>query len=133
MGKRTDGLRTGLLYYRLTLTPGTDMNELIAPLLFAAIFSAGDGLQQPGARKAEGGQEAAQVQPARYRSVDANGELRRGERLPARYQAHQHVVEDWRALRLSKPPRGHQWVDAGGRYALVAIATGRVAQVVAVR
>lgn len=111
------------------------MNELIAPLLFAAIFSAGDGLQQRGADKAERraaqpGQEQALVYPARYRSVDASKELQRGERLPARYQAHQHVVEDWRALRLTKPPRGHQWVDAGGRYALVAIATGRVAQVV---
>lgn len=109
------------------------MNELIAPLLIAAIFSAGDGLQQPGAGKtaarAHDGQ-AAQVHPARYRSVEADGELRRGERLPARYQAHQHVVEDWRALHLSKPPRGHQWVDAGESYALVAIATGRVAQVV---
>lgn len=109
------------------------MNELIAPLLFAAIFSAGDGLQQPGAGKAGDNArtaQAAQVHPARYRSVEADGELRRGERLPARYQAHQHVVEDWRALRLSKPPRGHQWVDAGESYALVAIATGRVAQVV---
>lgn len=109
------------------------MNELIAPLLFAAIFSAGDGLQQPGAGKADpnaGAGQAAQVHPARYRSVEADGQLRRGERLPARYQAHQHVVEDWRALRLSKPPRGHQWVDAGKSYALVAIATGRVAKVV---
>jgi len=129
-----------LLYYRLTLTPGTDMNELIAPLLFAAIFSAGDGLQQPGAGKSDaepgagqGRTPVAQVHPARYRSVEGNGGLQRGERLPARYQAHQHVIEDWRALRLTKPPRGHQWVDAGGRYALVAIATGRVAQVVAAR
>ena len=106
------------------------MNELIAPLLFAAIFSAGDGLQQRGAgtAQAELRTEQAQAHSAHYRSVETNGELRRGERLPARYQAHQHVIEDWRALRLSKPPRGHQWVQAGGSYALVAIATGRVAQ-----
>ncbi len=110
------------------------MNELIGPLLFAAIFSAGDGLQQRDARAAEdaraGRAQIAQLSPARYRSVEETGGVRRGERLPARYQAHQHVVEDWRALRLSKPPRGHQWVDAGESYALVAIATGRVAQVV---
>ena len=110
------------------------MNELIGPLLFAAIFSAGDGLQQRDTRAGEdaraGRAQVAQLSPARYRSVEATGEVRRGERLPARYQAHQHVVEDWRALRLSKPPRGHQWVDAGESYALVAIATGRVAQVV---
>lgn len=103
------------------------MNELIAPLLFAAIFSAGDGLQgsEPGAQPRQ-----VQVQPANYRSVEANGELRRGERLPARYQTHEHVIEDWRALRLSKPPRGHQWVRADRDYALVAIATGRVERVV---
>lgn len=109
------------------------MNELIAPLLFAAIFSAGDGLQQRGNTKSSADLRAEQAQtqlaPSRYRSVETNGEVRRGERLPARYQAHQHVVEDWRALRLSKPPRGHQWVDAGESYALVAIATGKVAQV----
>ncbi|MGF6275703.1 Ni/Co efflux regulator RcnB [Massilia sp. UYP11] len=112
------------------------MNELIGPLLFAAIFSAGDGLLQRDARADQdedarpGRAQAAQLSPTRYRSVEATGEVRRGERLPARYQAHQHVVEDWRALRLTKPPPGHQWVDAGDSYALVAIATGRVAQVV---
>jgi len=109
------------------------MNELLAPLLFAAIFSAGDGLQPSEARAAAdlraGRAQVAPAVPARYRSVESDGEVRRGERLPARYQAHQHVVEDWRALRLAKPPRGHQWVDAGDSYALVAIATGRVAQV----
>ncbi len=108
------------------------MNELIGPLLFAAIFSAGDGLQRDrtDTEARAGRAQVAQLTPARYRSVEATGEVRRGERLPARYQAHQHVVEDWRALRLTKPPRGHQWVDAGESYALVAIATGRVAQVV---
>ncbi|EKU81617.1 Ni/Co efflux regulator RcnB [Massilia sp. UYP32] len=110
------------------------MNELIGPLLFAAIFSAGDGLLQRDAKADEDAQagraQVAHLSPTRYRSVEATGEVRRGERLPARYQAHQHVVEDWRALRLTKPPRGHQWVDAGESYALVAIATGRVAQVV---
>ena len=115
------------------------MNELIAPLLFAAIFSAGDSLQQGGgkpqgdARARQANEQGAQAQPARYRGVPADHQVRRGERLPARYQAHQHVIEDWRALRLPRPPRGHQWVDADGRYALVAIATGRVAQVVSGR
>lgn len=118
------------------------MNELIAPLIFAAMMSAGDGLQ-PRADSAPASATAsaanpgatAQVQPAAlkagpYRSVESDGELRRGERLPARYQTHQYVVENWRSLRLAKPPRGHQWVQTGGSYALVAIATGRVAQVV---
>lgn len=111
------------------------MNELIAPLLFAAIFSAGDNLQT---RNAKDSHATAQPEPAEvtlalpslYRSVESSGELRRGERLPARYQAVQYVVEDWRKLRLTKPPRGHQWVQADRSFALVAIATGRVEQVV---
>ena len=114
------------------------MNELIAPLIFAALMSAGDSLQ---ARPAAPPQTAARTdvaatdagaarrQAGPYRIVEASGELRRGERLPARYQPHNYVVENWRSLRLSKPPRGHQWVQADGSYALVAIATGRVAQV----
>ncbi|MDN4036051.1 RcnB family protein [Massilia sp. YIM B02443] len=114
------------------------MNELIAPLIFAALMSAGDGLQpRTGGAPASAANPGApaQVQPAAlkagpYRSVESDGELRRGERLPARYQTHQYVVENWRSLRLAKPPRGHQWVQTGGSYALVAIATGRVAQVV---
>ena len=114
------------------LTVGAEMNELIAPLIFAAVMSAGDGLQPRVAGAPDGA--TAQARPAAltagpYRSVESDGELRRGERLPARYQTHQYVIENWRSLRLAKPPRGHQWVQTGGSYALVAIATGRVAQV----
>ncbi|WP_312517786.1 RcnB family protein [Massilia sp.] len=113
------------------------MNELIAPLIFAAVMSAGDGLQPRAGAAADGTATltaSAQARPAAlkpgpYRSVESDGELRRGERLPARYQTHQYVIENWRSLRLAKPPRGHQWVQTGGSYALVAIATGRVAQV----
>ena len=111
------------------------MNELIAPLLFAAIFSAGDNLQTRNLKDSHAAAapeqtEAALELPSLYRSVESSGELRRGERLPARYQAVQYVVEDWRKLRLTKPPRGHQWVQADRSFALVAIATGRVEQVV---
>jgi len=106
------------------------MNELIAPLLFAAMMSAGDALQPRESANAPDDARSAQLLAANYRLVEAHGEVRRGERLPARYQAHDHVIENWRALRLSKPPRGHQWVQTGKSYALVAIATGKVAQVV---
>jgi len=106
------------------------MNELIAPLLFAAMMSAGDGLQRREPANAPDEAHSALAVPANYRLVEAHGEVRRGERLPARYQTHEYVIEDWRALRLSKPPRGHQWVQTGKSYALVAIASGKVAQVV---
>ena len=53
----------------------------------------------------------------------------RGGRLPSEYRNHQYVVDDWRDHHLSAPPRGYQWVQTGGDYVLVAIATGIIAQV----
>lgn len=48
----------------------------------------------------------------------------RGGRLPPEYRNRQYVVDDWRGHRLSAPPRGYHWVQTGGDYVLVAIATG---------
>jgi Ni/Co efflux regulator RcnB len=53
----------------------------------------------------------------------------RGGRLPPEYHNRQYVVDDWRAHRLSAPPRGYHWVQAGGDYVLVAIATGVIASI----
>lgn len=53
---------------------------------------------------------------------------RRGDRLPDQYRSRQYVVDDWRGHRLSAPPRGYHWVQTGGDYVLVAIATGIIAQ-----
>jgi Ni/Co efflux regulator RcnB len=55
-------------------------------------------------------------------------EWRRGGHVPQQYRGHQYVVNDWRGHHLSAPPRGHQWVQVGGDYVLVAIATGIIAQ-----
>jgi len=118
------------------------MNELIVPVLLAALLSSGPGAHaQP---RAQGGQHPvlhnASVQQVgkgkqapRYRSVESNGELKRGEQLPPRYRTHHYVIENWRARKLSEPPRGHQWVQAGASYALVGIATGVVTEVVVLR
>jgi Ni/Co efflux regulator RcnB len=38
------------------------------------------------------------------------------------------VVNDWRAHRLSPPPRGYQWVQTGGDYVLVSIGSGIILQ-----
>ena len=53
----------------------------------------------------------------------------RGGRLPSEYRNRQYVVDDWRGHRLSAPPRGYHWVQAGGDYVLAAIATGVIASV----
>lgn len=62
------------------------------------------------------------------RGSGPNHEYYRGDRLPAEYRHRNYVVNDWRGHRLSAPPRGHQWVQSGGDYILVAVATGIIAQ-----
>ncbi|KAF1019301.1 MAG: hypothetical protein GAK30_03202 [Paracidovorax wautersii] len=54
----------------------------------------------------------------------------RGDRLPDTYRGHQYVVDDWRGHGLRPPPRGHRWVQVGGEYVLVAIATGVIASII---
>jgi len=54
--------------------------------------------------------------------------FRRGQRLPIEYRNRQYVVDDWRGHHLSAPPRGYHWVQTGGDYVLVAIATGIILQ-----
>lgn len=56
-------------------------------------------------------------------------QMRRGERLAHQYRGHRYVVSDWHAHRLHRPQHGYHWVQAGNDYALVAIATGIIAQV----
>lgn len=53
-----------------------------------------------------------------------------GGRMPPQYRSHQYVVDDWRGHRLSAPPRGYHWVQTGGDYVLVAIATGIILQLI---
>ena len=57
-------------------------------------------------------------------------EWRRGGYLPHEYRNHQYVVDDWRGHRLSRPPRGYQWVQVGDDYVLAAIATGLIANLI---
>jgi Ni/Co efflux regulator RcnB len=53
----------------------------------------------------------------------------RGQRLPSEYRGRQYIVNDWRGHGLQRPPRGHQWVQSGGDYLLVAVTTGVIVQV----
>lgn len=54
----------------------------------------------------------------------------KGYRMPPQYRGPQYVVQDWRGHRLSAPPRGYHWVQYGGDYMLVAIASGVIAQLI---
>jgi Ni/Co efflux regulator RcnB len=53
----------------------------------------------------------------------------RGDRLPTYYRGRYYVVDDWRGHHLYAPPQGYHWVQAGGDYVLVAIATGIIASI----
>lgn len=59
-----------------------------------------------------------------WRGAGPNHDFYRGGRLPPQYRSGGYVVEDWRGHRLSAPPHGYHWVQAGGDYVLAAIATG---------
>jgi len=63
-----------------------------------------------------------------WRGAGPNRSFHRGDRLPAAYRHRHYVVNDWRGHRLSAPPRGYHWVQTGGDYVLVAIATGVILQ-----
>ena len=79
-----------------------------------------DGRGPPGQRKKEERREGAGAGPQHS--------YYRGDRLPIEYRHRTYVVDDWRGHRLSAPPRGQHWVQIGGDYVLVAIATGIIVQ-----
>ena len=54
----------------------------------------------------------------------------RGSRVPPQYRSCHYVVNDWHGHGLKRPARGQQWVQYGGDYLLVAVATGVIAQLV---
>ena len=62
------------------------------------------------------------------RGAGPDHQFYRGGRLPPQYRNNQYVVNDWRGHHLSAPPRGYHWVQTGGDYVLVAIATGVILQ-----
>lgn len=65
------------------------------------------------------------------RFVGARGpQFHRGGHIPPEYRRNQYVVNNWRAYHLNAPPRGYHWVQVGADYALIAIATGIIANLV---
>jgi Ni/Co efflux regulator RcnB len=62
------------------------------------------------------------------RGAGPNHSFYRGGRLPSEYRGRHYVVNDWRGHRLSAPPRGHHWVQTGGDYVLIAVASGVIVQ-----
>ncbi|MES2899080.1 MAG: RcnB family protein [Pseudomonadota bacterium] len=64
-----------------------------------------------------------------YRGVRPH-QWQRGMHLSNEYRTNRYVVSDWRRHRgLYAPQYGHQWVQNGNDYLLVAIASGLIASV----
>ena len=60
--------------------------------------------------------------------------LQPGDYLPYEYRSQQFVVADWEWRGLSAPPYGYQWMLLGpDNFALVAMSTGQIVSLVAVR
>lgn len=54
----------------------------------------------------------------------------KGDRIPAVYLERRYYVEDYRHHHLAPPPRGHRWVRTDdGKYVLIAVATGVIADI----
>lgn len=50
----------------------------------------------------------------------------KGERMPAEFRDHQHIVNDYRGRHLRTPPRGYHWVTANNQYFLIGSQTGTI-------
>jgi Ni/Co efflux regulator RcnB len=88
-----------------------------------------NGYDQRGDHRGDHGQMGSRGYRADHYAYGARGpEWRRGGHIPPQYRERQYVVNDWRGHHLNAPPRGYQWVQVGGDYVMVAIATGIIAQ-----
>lgn len=72
---------------------------------------------------------------ARHEQYDRHADIHgprfhRGDRIPTAYRHRRHAVNNWHAQHLHAPAQGQQWVQVGTDYALIAIATGVIAQLV---
>ena len=56
-------------------------------------------------------------------------EWHRGAHIPRTYRDREYVVSHWEEHHLRRPPRGYEWVQVGGDYVLVAIASGIIAEI----
>lgn len=65
-----------------------------------------------------------------HRGAGPDHNWQRGHRVPQQYRSNHYVVNDWRGHHLSAPPRGYQWIQSGGDYLLIAIATGVISSMI---
>jgi len=57
-------------------------------------------------------------------------EIKAGDVVPDEYQRSSLALKDWKSRHLKAPEKNEQWVEIGGKYALVSIPTGTVKEMV---
>jgi Ni/Co efflux regulator RcnB len=68
---------------------------------------------------------------SKHKSRHHEYEMHRGGHIPVVYLERDYYVEDYRAYHLAPPPRGHRWVRTDdGKYILIAVATGIIADII---
>ena len=70
--------------------------------------------------------------PPRHDDRGGHHNWHKGERLSQAYRSRDHYV-DYRSHHLRKPPRGYQWVQVDNNYALIALTSGLISQIIASR
>ncbi|MGZ5194458.1 MAG: RcnB family protein [Ramlibacter sp.] len=112
----------------------------LGSMAFAQSYDRGDGDRQGYEQRNHDQRQNAQRDRQQRNRMGNNADNRnydreynahnwqRGSRIPDEYRSRQYVVNDWHRHGLRQPPRGYQWVQVGGDYVLVAIATGIIAQ-----
>ena len=69
-------------------------------------------------------------QSGKHKGWKKHRDYRRGERIEVVYLQPRYYVDDYPHYHLRQPPRGHRWVrDEDGRFILVAVATGIIADI----
>jgi Ni/Co efflux regulator RcnB len=82
------------------------------------------GQWQPGA------EDEWPTNPAHRERHYRHRDWHRGERIEVVYLEPRYYVDDYEYYHLRQPPRGHRWVrDEDGRFILVAVATGIIADI----
>ncbi|WP_228529863.1 RcnB family protein [Diaphorobacter caeni] len=85
---------------------------------------------KPAPAQAHKGPQQHSPEQQHARGAGPDQQWRQGGRVPQQYRGHQYVVNDWQHHGLKKPGRGQQWVQYGGDYMLVTIASGVIAQLI---
>ena len=97
-------------------------NNILSVLIAAFLASSGVAFADNNNDRNDRGHDERSGQDER--GAGPNHSYHKGDRLPAAEHRQQYVVNDWRARKMSAPPKGYHWVRSGDDYVLAAVATG---------